>query len=1497
MRYMKRSGEGFSLNASNKLSIMSMSVNHFNRRLITIVQELKMEKRTSGHHGLAAFGRWIILTCLYFCAAVGLLAGDVIIDNGDVGTSFTGTWAVSGGTGAYGTNSLYGRDGATYTWTFDLPSAGSYEVFMWWTEFTSRSDAAPVSIEHAAGTSDVTVNQQTNGGKWNSLGVWEFGITGRVTLSAPGSFPTNYCADAVMFVPVVPVEVIIDNRDPNTESTGTWPVSGGLNPYGADSVYNRTAGQSFSWLFTPSTSGWYEVSMWWTEFTSRSSVTPVEIEHAGGTASLTVNQLINGGIWNTLGTFQYEAGTVYRVRVLTLADSSAICADAVRFFKTSAPSVNANFSASPGTGVAPLEVNFTDLSTSPTALTSWQWDFDNDGTIDSTEQNPTYTYENAGTYSVKLTVSGPSGTDSETKSNLITVEPGGDPSWEAIIDNGQAGTSSTGSWYISGGTGAYGADSLYGRSGATYTWTFTLPEAGNYEVFMWWTEFSSRSDAAPVAVVHASGTTNLTVNQQTNGGQWNSLGVFTFGATCVVTLSAPGVYPMSYSADAVRVVSTTAAAVRADFTATPTQGESPLMVQFTDTSTAQTTITSWQWDFDNNGTTDSTQQNPSHQFMNAGQYTVKLTVGSASGTDEEVKTNFITVTPSSSYEQIIDDGDSGTSSTGTWAASGGVDPYAGDSLWARNTATYTWRFTPTQSGTCAVYMWWTVISSRGTSIPVAINHAGGTANVTVNQQLNGGQWNLLGSYNFNAGTEYSVVLSTPGGSPTACADAVRIVSGGSGGNQAPTATIGSVAPNPALQGQTIYFSGSGNDTDGTITAYEWTSSLDGALSSSASFNRSNLRVGTHLISFRVRDNADAWSQPATLSLIITQTSGDENIFACFGYGTELVNSQWENMLRDIGATLSNGVWRYTRAGKTYLIHTVNDVEGMKTALKTPGSHVMYYGHSNFGLGQMFCTSQEWSNQTISAFQYVDDPRILNCSTDTVAVDVEYMVVHQAYPNWFPEFSDGSNAMMPFDFGDPRGAPPYNYYITYRIPGDSTYYRVDSPREEPLERFPGCGHPAWYSSSGAVPNPSNSSHRQYYITNSSANWRPLFVPTSGWTESLGVGGFWKWNYLYTGAGTGSRTATWRTSVGVTGSYNVYARWSSASDRASNSPYRITHSGGSSTVRVNQTTNGARWNLLGTYNFNAGTEYPIVLSNDVSSGNVIADAVMLSHTTNPPYVLQSDFYASPRAGTAPFEVRFRTQCIGDTDKKIWDFGDGGYEKDTGTSFYHTYTRPGTYTVRLTSTMGGQTQSITKTAYIVVGGSEPARAEFSASGTEGQIPRNVTFTNRSSGSISSVLWTFGDGSTSTSENPSHTYSSPGNYEVSLRVNFTNGSSQTVTKPNFVRAVRYERIFDNITYPPSHYSGRTILSRGPIEVSQNDMKYSRLFFLSCNSGNYYLQTFNRGIVFYSLDDTDLGPGPGFSLYLRAYLEGRSNDEILAIINNKIHCDYYDFNRRPQDQ
>jgi PKD repeat protein len=82
-----------------------------------------------------------------------------------------------------------------------------------------------------------------------------------------------------------------------------------------------------------------------------------------------------------------------------------------------------SFTASPTSGTAPLTVNFTDSSGG--SPTSWAWDFQNDGVVDSTAQNPSFTYTTPNNYSVTLTVSNSAGSNSLTKTNYIAVSPAG----------------------------------------------------------------------------------------------------------------------------------------------------------------------------------------------------------------------------------------------------------------------------------------------------------------------------------------------------------------------------------------------------------------------------------------------------------------------------------------------------------------------------------------------------------------------------------------------------------------------------------------------------------------------------------------------------------------------------------------------------------------------------------------------------------------------------------------------------------------------------------------------------------------------------------------------------------------------------------------------------------------------------------------------------------------------------------------------------------------
>jgi PKD repeat protein len=130
--------------------------------------------------------------------------------------------------------------------------------------------------------------------------------------------------------------------------------------------------------------------------------------------------------------------------------------------------------------------------------------------------------------------------------------------------------------------------------------------------------------------------------------------------------------------------------------------------------------------------------------------------------------------------------------------------------------------------------------------------------------------------------------------------------------------------------------------------------------------------------------------------------------------------------------------------------------------------------------------------------------------------------------------------------------------------------------------------------------------------------------------------------------------------------------------------------------------------------------------------------------------------------------------------WNFGDG--TTSTQVNPTKSYASAGTFNVSLTVQTALGNDSATRNGFITVSGGPSAA--FSASPTSGDAPLVVQFTDQSNGNgsaIASRLWNFGDGATSTTTNPSHTYDTEGSFTVSLTVNGSNGSD-TETKTSLI-------------------------------------------------------------------------------------------------------------------
>jgi len=163
------------------------------------------------------------------------------------------------------------------------------------------------------------------------------------------------------------------------------------------------------------------------------------------------------------------------------------------------------------------------------------------------------------------------------------------------------------------------------------------------------------------------------------------------------------------------------------------------------------------------------------------------------------------------------------------------------------------------------------------------------------------------------------------------------------------------------------------------------------------------------------------------------------------------------------------------------------------------------------------------------------------------------------------------------------------------------------------------------------------------------------------------------------------------------------------------------------------------------------------------------------------LTASFSSNVTAGYAPISVAFSDISKGKPTSWKWRFGDS--TSSTIESPVHMYSKTGKYTVSLTVANADGSNTVTKSNYIAVTALKPPVASFVMSKSSGKAPLTVYFTDKSTGTISSKKWSFGDGTTSTAKSPSHKFTKAGKWKVTLTVTNKAGSSskyQFVTVSN---------------------------------------------------------------------------------------------------------------------
>ncbi len=387
------------------------------------------------------------------------------------------------------------------------------------------------------------------------------------------------------------VRINMDNTD--ATQINNWAVSSAVVGYtGSDYLYT-SAGGAGRLVYTPNVpaDGAYEVFVNYTSGNFRASNAAYEIASQNGTTVVRIDQRTGGGTYQSLGTYNFLAGTSGSVTLRASDADGYVVGDAVQFVRagnlTGAPSAAlanpteaASVVVTTINGQNFIDVTFADNSGSGgidgTSITDAQQEFTLTGpgaagvTVDgagSLVSGTTYRYATTGSFvpgAVDAVFA--AGTFADQSANLnvdsiasfVVVE---DLLEEVIVDNSDSGFSLSGptSQFVSSASvnGFVGSAYLAAPVGSTVTatWTPTLANSGQqYEVFVRYTSHPLRATNATYVVTHDGGTTQVTIDQTTGGGTWVSLGTFTLtSGTASVQLQTTGANQYVV-ADAVRFV-------------------------------------------------------------------------------------------------------------------------------------------------------------------------------------------------------------------------------------------------------------------------------------------------------------------------------------------------------------------------------------------------------------------------------------------------------------------------------------------------------------------------------------------------------------------------------------------------------------------------------------------------------------------------------------------------------------------------------------------------------------------------------------------------------------------------------------------------------------------------------------------------------------------------------------------------------------------------------